>query len=277
MLIPRVLFTVVALPLGIAAVMAGGWIFGLVVAAILARAAWEYAKLFRAGGGQPSTIMLVGAVLAIFAARYFSDLALDGWLLTLIIGLAMVVHMVQFERGRDSAASDFAATISGIFYVGLLGSYLLVVRLIPESGQWWFMLILFAVMLADTSAYFVGNAWGRRRMAPRLSPKKSWEGYLGGVLLATVGTPIFLLLFRQFGLPDTPSFSMFNIGLLGLVIGIFPTLGDLGISMIKREMHQKDTSDILPGHGGVLDRIDSWLWAMPIGYYLIQFVFLNSN
>lgn len=276
MLSQRILFTVFALPLGIAAVMAGDWIFGAVVGVILARAAWEYAKLFHVGGGQPSTVMLVGGVLAIFFARYFFGMELDGWLLPLLIVAAMTIHLLQFERGREHAASDFAATLSGVFYVGLLGSYLLLVRFIPEAGEWWFMLTLFAVMLADTAAYFIGTAWGRHHMAPRLSPKKSWEGYFGGVVLTTLGMPLFLLLFRQFGLPDSPAFSISNTVLLGFVMGVFPTLGDLGISMIKREMHQKDTSDILPGHGGVLDRIDSWLWAMPIGYYLIQF-FLNSN
>ncbi|MCL5429716.1 MAG: phosphatidate cytidylyltransferase [Chloroflexi bacterium] len=277
MLQQRVLFTVVALPLGIAAVMAGGWIYAGVVALILARAAWEYAALFRSGGGQPSALILVGGVLAIFVVRATSGLVHDGWLLPVLIGLTMVIHLVQFERGRDRAGSDFAATLSGIFYVGLLGSYLILLRQLPDHGEWWLMLTLFAVMLADTSAYFVGITLGTHRLAPRLSPKKSWEGYISGVFFATVGTPLFLLLFRLFGLPDTPAFSLLNAGLLGLVIGIVPTLGDLGISMIKREMHQKDTSDILPGHGGVLDRIDSWLWAMPIGYYLILFLFLNSN
>lgn len=276
MLYQRVLFTLVALPLGIVAIMAGGWIFAAVVAAILARAVWEYAALFRAGGAQPSRIMLLGGLLAIYAARYFAAFELDDWLLPLIVAMTLVIHLVQFERGRDHAGTDFAATLSGIFYVGLLGSYMLLVRLIP-SGEWWFMLTLFAVMLADTSAYFVGSAFGKHRLAPRLSPKKSWEGYIGGVILTTIGMPFFLLLFRQFGLPDSPAFSLLNAALLGLVIGIMPTFGDLGISMIKREMHQKDTSDLLPGHGGVLDRIDSWLWAMPIGYYLIVLLFLNSH
>ena len=277
MLQQRVLFTVMALPLGIAAVMAGGWIFALVVAAILARAAWEYAALFRSGGGQPSALMLLGAVLAIFVARLYSGFVHDSWLLSVIVAITLTIHLLQFERGRDGAASDFAATLSGIFYIGLLGSYLLLVRLIPQHGEWWFMLTLFAVMLADTSAYFIGSAFGKHRMTPRLSPKKSWEGYIGGVILTTLGMPLFLLLFRFFGLPDMPAFSVVNAGILGLVIGVVPTLGDLGISMIKREMQQKDTSDILPGHGGVLDRIDSWLWAMPIGYYLILLVFLNSK
>lgn len=276
MLYQRVLFTVVALPLGIAAVMAGGWIFATVVAVILARAVWEFAALFHTGGAQPSRVMLLGGLLAIYAARYIAAFEFDNWLLPLLVALTLVIHLVQFERGRDHAGTDFAATLSGIFYVGLLGSYLLLLRLLP-TGEWWFMLVLFAVMLADTSAYFIGSAFGKHRLAPRLSPKKSWEGYIGGVILTTIGMPLFLLLFRQFGLPDTSPFSLFNAGLLGFVISILPTLGDLGISMIKREMHQKDTSDILPGHGGVLDRIDSWLWAMPIGYYLIVLLFLNSH
>lgn len=277
MLSQRVLFTVVALPLGIVAIMLGGWIYATVVALILARAAWEYAALFRSGGGQPSALMMLGGVLAIFVARFTSGFLSDSWLLPLLIALTMVIHLAEFERGREHAASDFADTLSGIFYIGLFGSYLLLVRLIPQYGEWWLMLTLFAVMLADTSAYFIGIAFGKHNLAPHLSPKKSWEGYLGGVFLTTVGMPLFLLLFRQFGLPDIPSFSLLNIAFLGLLIGILPTLGDLGISMIKREVHQKDTSDILPGHGGVLDRIDSWLWAMPIGYYLINFLFLNSR
>jgi phosphatidate cytidylyltransferase len=277
MLLQRVLFTVVALPLGIAAVMAGGWIFAVVVAAILLRAAWEYAALFRAGGGQPSALMMLAGVIAIYALRAISGTDGDHWLLPLLIGLTMLVHMVQFERGREHAASDFADALSGIFYIGLLGSYWILVRQLPENGEWWFLLILFAVMLADTSAYFIGLRFGKHRLVPKLSPKKSWEGYIGGVIFATVGTPLFLLLFRQYGLPDTSAFSILNAGILGLVIGILTTFGDLGISMIKREMHQKDTSDILPGHGGVLDRIDSWLWAMPIGYYMIVFLFLKAN
>ncbi len=276
MLYQRVLFTVIALPLGIFAVMLGGWVFAIVVAAILARAVWEYGALFQAGGVQPSRFMLLTGVLAIYVARYLVGFTFDSWLLPLLVALTLVCHLMHFERGRDHAGTDFAASLSGIFYIGLLGSFMLLIRLIP-SGEWWFMLTLFAVMLADTAAYFIGSAFGKHRLAPRLSPKKSWEGYIGGVVLTTIGMPLFLLLFRQFGLPDTPAFSFLNAGLLGLIIGTLPTLGDLGISMIKREMHQKDASHILPGHGGVLDRIDSWLWAMPIGYFLIVFLFLNSH
>jgi len=110
-------------------------------------------------------------------------------------------------------------------------------------------------------------------MSPRLSPKKSWEGYVAGLLFATVGTPLFGLLLSRLGMPSHPMFSSANLAVLGFAIGALTTLGDLGESMIKRQMKVKDASQILPGHGGILDRIDSWLWALPIGFYLVTLFF----
>ena len=276
MLRQRLLVTVILLPIGIAAIMLGGWLYAAIVALILGRAAWEYASLFTVGGGRPSEFMLVGGVLAILTARFTSGFASDGWLLVLLILLTMLVHLIGYERGRSQAGTDFAATLSGIFYIGLLGSYMILLRQLP-NGQWWLLLSLVAVWVADTAAYFIGTAYGKRRLAPRLSPKKSWEGYLSGVFFGILLTPLFLFLFQRLGLPSDPAFSLTNASILGLVLGVLPTFGDLGESMIKRQMKVKDASQLLPGHGGVLDRIDSWLWALPIAYYLIQFGFLSSN
>ncbi|HEY4718130.1 MAG TPA: phosphatidate cytidylyltransferase [Anaerolineales bacterium] len=274
MLLQRVLFTIFALPLGIFFIFWGDWPYIVFIGLILGRAAWEYAELFRNGGGRPSRGVLVAGVLTILLSRSLGGFAYDHWVLALICAGTLIYYLLQYERGRDHAASDFATSLSGIFYIGLLGSYLLLEREIPLDGEWWMLLTLFAVMLADTTAYFVGSRYGKTRLAPRLSPNKSVEGYLAGVAVATIGTPLFLLLFSRLGLPNEPAFSLANAALLGFAIGVFPTLGDLGISLIKREMKRKDTSHILPGHGGVLDRIDSWLWAFPIGYYLVLFVFL---
>lgn len=276
MLVQRVVFTLVALPLGIIVIFWGVWPYAILIALVLGRAAWEYAVLFRNGGGQPSRWLLVAGVLTIYLSRFLAGFAEDHWVLSLISAGVLSYYLLQFERGRKSAASDFAATLSGIFYIGLLGSYLMLVHQIPENGNWWLLLTLFAVILADTTAYLVGSRVGKTRLAPTLSPKKSVEGYLAGIAAAAIGTPLFMLLFLQLGMPKVPAFSVANAALLGLAVGIFPTLGDLGISMIKREMKLKDASHILPGHGGVLDRIDSWLWAFPIGYYLVLLVFLNS-
>lgn len=275
MLRQRVLFTVVALPLGIALIMLGGWLFAGFVALILGRATWEYAGLFENGGNTPSRLLLVGGSVAFLAARVLCGFSIDNWLLVLLIMLTMLVHLIAFERGYKQSGTDFAITLSGMLYIGYLGSFFISVRDLP-NGEWWLLFSLFAVWLADSGAYFIGTAYGKHKMSPRLSPKKSWEGYIAGIAFGTLVTPSLLFLFRRLGLPDDPAFTLQNIAVLGFAISALTTLGDLGESMIKRQMKVKDASQLLPGHGGVLDRIDSWLWALPIAYYLIIFVFLRG-
>ncbi len=275
MLRQRLLVTLIALPIGIVIIVVGGWPFAAFIALLLARAAWEYAGLFHTGGNEPGKLLLVGGVIAIVVARVVFGFSADHWLMVLIILLAMLGHLISFERGRDQSGTDFAITLSGVFYIGLLGSYFVAVRALP-NGEWWLLFSLFAVWLADSAAYLIGTPLGKHKMALRLSPKKSWEGYVAGLVFGTLVTPLFLFLFRRLGLPEDPRFNLQNVALLGFAISGLTTLGDLGESMIKRQMKVKDASQVLPGHGGILDRIDSWLWALPIAYYLITFVFLNA-
>ena len=260
------------LPVAITAILAGGLWFAALVALILALAVWEFAGLFKEGGAQPSTGIMLAGVLVLVFVRYQFAFGYDSWLLPLFLLLAMAFHLLAYENGRDEAGSDFTVTLTGLFYIGLLGSFMLLMRQLPD-GEWWLLLTLPAVWIADSAAFFMGTRFGRNKMAPRLSPKKSWEGYLSGIVLATLGAPLLLQLYRGFGLPSDSAFSINNAALLGFVMGILPTLGDLSISMLKRQMGVKDTGKLLPGHGGMLDRIDSWLWAMPIGYFIIFLVF----
>jgi phosphatidate cytidylyltransferase len=268
MLLQRTLVTVILLPLGIAAIVAGGAWFALLVALILGLAAREYAGLFRSGGLQPASFLIVGGVLVIAAGRYIYGFEQDATVFTVLVMASLVWHLRAYEAGRDEAGTDFATTISGIFYIGLLGSYMLALRALPD-GEWWLLLALPSLWLADSAAYFFGTKFGKHKLAPRLSPKKSWEGYFSGVVFGALGGPLLLLLYRSLGLPDGAAFTTANAAWLGLAMGVLPTLGDLGESMIKRQVGVKDSSSLLPGHGGMFDRIDSWLWALPIGYYLI--------
>lgn len=268
MLLHRTLVTVVLLPIGLAAIVAGGPWFALLVALILALAAREYAGLFQSGGLRAATALVIAGVLAVVASRYLYGFEKDTAVFTALVMLSLVWHLRAYEVGRNEAGSDFAATLSGIFYIGLLGSYMLALRALPD-GEWWLLLTLPSVWLADSAAYFLGTKYGKHRLAPRLSPKKSWEGYFSGVVFGALGGPLLLLLYRNLGLPEREVFNFTNAALLGLAMGLLPTLGDLGESMIKRQVGVKDSGTLLPGHGGMFDRIDSWLWALPIGYYLI--------
>jgi phosphatidate cytidylyltransferase len=118
--------------------------------------------------------------------------------------------------------------------------------------------------LADTGAYFIGKAWGRHRMAPDVSPKKTWEGYWGGVACGTIGGAI---------LTGIGGIGWGHGIALGLLLSVATPLGDLGVSMIKRQARVKDTSTLIPGHGGILDRVDSLLVAGAIGYYYFLWVY----
>ncbi|MEK6223149.1 MAG: phosphatidate cytidylyltransferase, partial [Chloroflexota bacterium] len=268
MLKQRVLVVVLLLPIVIAAIMQGGWVLGLLISLLLGMAVWEYSLLFKAGGLKPAGFLVVAGVVLLTLTRTAQNLEYDS---VIVVGLAMLlmaIHLREFEKGRDQAGSDFAASLSGLIYIGFLGGYMVLLRNLPE-GQWWLLTVLPAVWLADSGAYFIGKRFGVHKMAPRLSPKKSWEGYFGGIVVALIGTPLLMSLYHNWGLPVGGAFTPLNAVLIGLVMGVFPTLGDLGESMLKRQFGVKDSGSILPGHGGIFDRIDSWLWAVTIGYYLI--------
>jgi phosphatidate cytidylyltransferase len=272
MLAKRVLVAVVLLPFGIAAIVLGGWVYAGVIALILGLAAWEYQNLFRAGGLQPAGVLLIFGVVIIVLGRAWDEFGSAPLTLSALVLLSMAYHLVSYERGRDQAGTDFGVTLGGLFYIGWIGAYLVSLRMLP-NGVWWILLSLPAVWCADSGAYFIGRAFGRHKLSPRLSPKKTWEGYLAGIATGTLGGALLAILLSLGAGPDS-GLGVLRGALLGFVMGVFPTLGDLGESMIKRQVGVKDSSNLLPGHGGAFDRIDSWLWAGVISYYMITWFWL---
>jgi phosphatidate cytidylyltransferase len=272
MLKQRVLVAAILLPIGLLAIYLGGIAFAMLVALLLGLAGWEYAQLFHSGGYQPSGLLIVAGVLLLLVGRWYDDFQSAPWIITLIVLAGMTYHLVAYERGRSQSATDFAITLSGALYIGWLGAYLLSLRSLPE-GFWWVLLVLPAIWIADSSAYFIGRAIGQRKLSPRLSPKKTWEGYLGGVVVGPLGTAILAWLWATISGPGT-MITPLDGAILGLVLAVLAPLGDLGESMIKRQFGIKDSGKILPGHGGAFDRIDSWLWAAAIGYYVIVWLLL---
>ena len=268
----RLLVTIVLVPLGILAIQQGGWVYAAVVGFFLVTAAWEYTRMFQACGYQPSAILVVGGALLFLVGRMINGMESVPVLLSGLILVSITYHLIAFERGRDQAGTDFGITLGGMLYIGFIGAYLISLRNIPY-GNWWVLVTLPAVWLADGGAYLIGSAIGRHHMAPRLSPKKTWEGYVGGILFGTVFNALLTMAWIAGAGPES-GITLWHGAIMGVVMGILPTLGDLGESMIKRQAHIKDSGKLFPGHGGAFDRIDSWLWAGVIGYYLITYFFM---
>ncbi len=259
----RLIVAIILVPIGAGLIAVGGLPYALAASLVLGLAAWEFDRLFRMTGLCPSRWLLIGGSAALVFSRYFLDLRDSAAVLSLLVLAAMAVHLVDFERGRDRAATDFGVTVAGLLYIGWIGAYLISLRQLPD-GKWWVLTILPAVWLADASAMVFGITWGKHILAPRISPRKTWEGFAGGILGATLFGALLGGLWGAVSHAITPWVG----GLSGLAIGLLSPLGDLGESMIKRQASVKDSSQLIPGHGGVFDRIDSWLWAGVIGYYL---------
>lgn len=255
---------------GLPAIMFGGIFYYALMGTFIIGASWEYVNMFRAVKYEPQMHITVGGVAVITTLRMFFPVYAEPALAAIVL-LAMAYHLIAYERGRDQSALDFCLTIGGVVYIGWIGSYLFDLRNIPQGG-WWFMLVMFCVWLGDSGAYSIGRAYGVHKMAPRLSPKKSWEGYVTSVLTGLFAGGFYLYVFTTYGFLKT-DMTIWQGAILGLLLGALPPLGDLGESMIKRQSGIKDSSDIIPGHGGFFDRIDSWVWGATIGYFfLIWFI-----
>ncbi|MDR3575657.1 MAG: phosphatidate cytidylyltransferase [Anaerolineaceae bacterium] len=270
MLAKRLLVIIVLIPIVVALIAAGGWAYFVFVAAVLGLAGWEYARIFQLGGFSPSIVLVVIGVAGLILER-----ALFGWahqdvLLGVLILLAMAFHMVAYENGKDKSATDFAITMGGILYLGWLGGYFISLRNLPD-GMWWVLVALPTIWIGDGGAFLIGRSFGRHPMARRLSPKKTWEGYAAGVIFGTLGAGLLGVLWHLRSPLVTPAHAL----ILGFVLSVITPFGDLGESMIKRQFGVKDSSNLLPGHGGVFDRIDSIMWTGIISYFLINLLWLR--
>jgi phosphatidate cytidylyltransferase len=269
MLIKRTITSLVLAAIGIPAIILGGVYYFILILLFLVVGVWEYGRIFRIVDHKVSEVILIGGVVLIATTRtFFPNLAAAA--MTLSILAAMTWHLLDYEKGRNQAASDFAVTTAGIVYLGWIGAYLIALRNLP-NGLWWFLIVLPTIWLADMAAYFVGFHFGKHPLSPRLSPKKTWEGYWAGVVFGTLCSIGLVFLWHSMG---GPALAWWQGAVLGAVLSILTTLGDLGESMFKRQAGMKDSSNILPGHGGILDRIDSWMWGAALGYLLITWFFV---
>jgi phosphatidate cytidylyltransferase len=232
--------------------------FLLVVALAAAVGVWEMVRAVRAAGARPPlTPLLAGAVL-------MAGLAWWGGPDALTLGLLVTVVATVLWRLADGLTGfwrDARATAVIAIYVPFLAGFATMLA-VPSDGHWRVLVTLAAVVLSDTGGYAAGVFLGKHPMAPTVSPKKSWEGFCGSVLAAAAGGAV--LLFFLLGLD--PWWG----ALFGLAVSCAAVLGDLAESMLKRDLGIKDMSNLLPGHGGLMDRLDSILFAVPTAYLILS-------
>jgi phosphatidate cytidylyltransferase len=239
-------------------------VFAVIVGAIALFGQLELYAVMQRRGLQPATALglVVGALL--LAAAYLRGESAMVFFVVLGLALSALWYMAAAPKARDGALGNIAATMLGIVYVPLLASYVLLTVTEP-SGRALTLSVLGLTFGYDAVAFFVGSVWGTRPLAPTISPKKSWQG----LLAATITT--FAL--SAAILPSIESvFTLSTSVGLALVIAVFAPLGDLTESFMKRDLGVKDMGSILPGHGGVLDRIDSVLLVAPAAFYFLRLI-----
>ncbi len=262
MLMKRVVTGVVLFVLLLIVLWADGTVpwFAIGAAVVVMFGLWEFYGMVCASGKGKPVVWLGMALVVLFIFQPLSKWTNDGGIL-LTASVVLPLLWVMLRKNRDGACSSWAFTLVGVLYLGWIASRYVALIELPQ-GRDWVILALFPTFACDTSAYFVGRALGRHKMAPSISPSKTWEGAAGGVVGAVaVGLGVAWL----FKLPID---VLQTIG-LSVAISIFAQTGDLVESLFKRNMGAKDSGKALPGHGGVLDRIDSVVFAGLVVYYYV--------
>jgi phosphatidate cytidylyltransferase len=269
MLTQRIVVALVIGPVLLAATYFGGWAYFIPVAFLMLAAGREYANIMQVLNHNTPLWLLLPAIFLLLVAAWRPEWNIMGLALFLSVFGSLIYCLRLFERGITlDAALDWFALVTGIVLLGWVGGHFFLLRGLSEDGWRWTMVALLGIWFADMAAFgvgkfLVGPLLGRHSLAPRLSPKKTVEGYIGGII---VGTAASLITAYFLDLP------LVLAGIAGLAVSVLGLFGDLSISLLKREAGLKDSGKLFPGHGGALDRSDSLIWAVAIVYYLVLFL-----
>lgn len=264
----RVLVALFGIPLIIVVSIVGKSLFLLFALVIGVVSYIEFTKMIKKKRHMNNNIIAVPAIIAIILNAYFRFT--DFHILILII--VPVLLLTEMMRNKESAVSNLGSTLIGIFYIGFFTSSLVALRehydtsfFLYDQGGYLIISIFASIWICDSAAYFVGSAIGTHKILPRVSPQKSWEGAIAGFVFS-----IAAMIAAKFLVMD---FLLINDAVaIGFIIGTFGQAGDFVESMLKRDVNVKDSSSIIPGHGGIFDRFDSLLFTAPIVYLYLSFV-----
>lgn len=278
----RLVVAGLGIPLGVLAVFLGEWYVGVALGFFAVLGAVETCRIAAAGGAGPGpfpTAAAAAAPLLVVGAAYFDGFG--AWSVFAVglvgaVGLGCLTVAV-FSRSPDQRPlSSVTATLFSVLYVGGTLSFGVHLRTLPgvsDGSIGWegSLLLVFAMTIpwiGDSAAYFTGRALGRHKLIPRVSPAKTIEGSIGGLIGATLAGVVFSAVLLA--LYESTTLAPLEAAGIGLVLGFVGQVGDLAESLLKREAGLKDSGNLFPGHGGVLDRFDSIFFALPVAYVLLS-------
>lgn len=262
MLWQRIMSALIGIPLVVLAVWHGGIPLLILIGILIMLGIKEMMQILARLGLNPLLWLAVaGGLILLIGAYLYSD-GYPGPTITIILFLHLIATVTFYPH---YSLLDGAGTLMGTLYVGLF-TYLYLLRSLPD-GWIWLIFMLACTWSCDTFAYFIGTAFGKRKIAPVLSPKKSLEGAIGGLIGSVLTSCLFAYIY--------PFLSITKMLLLGLLVGLAAEVGDLLESAFKRQAGIKDSSMLIPGHGGILDRFDSSLFTAPLVYYFVLLFILS--
>ena len=260
------------------AIMAGGLYLVALVLAIVILASKEYVKVLQHKGFRPSSRIIIASSLIFAALAYFNRFDLVALAFSVC---SIMAFMSVLFKGKQPYIANVATTILGFVYCGWFPLHLLFLRdlgshpvyqgfikqNVTTEGAGYALLLFFAVILTDSFCYYAGSKFGKHKLSKVISPNKTIEGSIGGTIMC-------LTFCIAFGLAI--QIPWYHCIILGFLIAAFAQIGDLSESMIKRDAGVKDSSNILPGHGGFLDRTDSYILTIPVVHYYLYFFVVNN-
>lgn len=259
----RILVALIGIPLMVAIIIAGGWWLALLVALLSAVGAGEIYRMAQRKGIRPHASIGIAnaAILPLLLASGGSTS-----IIALLTAASLLTFALQLRRGIEDALAAVATTIFGVIYPAMLLAWIVPLRqwqgIAPTDGMWLLLSLITGIWLCDTAAYFVGRSLGKRPLAATISPQKTWEGALAGAVTSVLWCSTVIPMVLPWG-------TLWLGSAIGLLIGTVGQAGDLAKSLLKRDVAIKDSSAIIPGHGGVLDRFDSLMATAPAVYALL--------
>ena len=272
----RVITGIIISIISIAAIICGGAYLYALLLVIITLCSKEFVKILRHKGFHPSLSIVLFFAIVFTTLTFFHRFDMVSSMLTLTI---VASFLVVLFRGRQPYIVNVATTILGALYCGWLPCHLLLIRQIGlnrisafqvefNQGLFLLLMVFLAIALTDIGAYYFGVKFGKHKLAEVISPKKTIEGAIGGAVCAILSSSLAVFY---------TDLTIVEAVVGGCIVTLSAQLGDLSESLIKRDAGVKDSSDILPGHGGMLDRFDGYIFAMPVAYYYFMHFTLGNN